>query len=82
MSPEIALLNETWDLVKSHVSSKEKLEVAETLLRLFEENIDISEIHIHSNEFDKVMKTAIVSYFDEGVEDEDDDYDDDYSNGW
>ena len=40
------------------------------------------EVFIKGVEFDKVMKTAIVSYFDEGVEDEDDDYDDDYSNGW
>jgi hypothetical protein len=43
------------------------------MLRLFEENIDIQDIDIYKNEFDKVMKTAIVTYFDEGVDDEDDD---------
>ena len=73
MSPEIALLSETWELVKTHVNSKDRLHVAETMLRLFEENIDIQDIDIYKNEFDKVMKTAIVTYFDEGGDDEDDD---------
>lgn len=77
MSPEIALLNEVWETVKGHISQKERLHEAERLLRLFDENIDCGDIHMYKNEFDKVMKTAIVSYFDEGVED-DDDFDDDY----
>ena len=46
MSPEIALLSETWELVKTHVNSKDRLHVAETMLRLFEENIDIQDIDI------------------------------------
>ena len=82
MSPEIALLNETWDLVKSHVSTKEKLEVAERLLRLFEENIDISEINIYKHEFDKVMKTAIITYYDDEYDEDLDDDEDDYSSSW
>jgi hypothetical protein len=73
MSPEIALLSETWELVKTHVNTKDRLHVAESMLRLFEENIDIQDINVYMNEFDKVMKTAIVTYFDEGVDDEDDD---------
>jgi|TARA_B110000483_G_C18148803_1_gene524556 hypothetical protein len=73
MSPEIALLSETWELVKTHVNTKDRLHVAESMLRLFEENIDIGDIDIYKNEFDKVMKTAIVTYFDEGVDDEDED---------
>ena len=76
MSPEIALLSETWELVKTHVNTKDRLHVAESMLRLFEENIDIQDISVYMNEFDKVMKTAIVTYFDEGIdgEDEDDEY--------
>ena len=73
MSPEIALLSETWDAVKSHVPTKERLPIAESLLRLFDEHIDISEIDMYKNEFDKIMKTAIVSYFDEFEEEEDED---------
>lgn len=77
MSPEVALLNEVWEIMKGHVPQKERLSEAERLLRLFDENIDIGDIDMYKNEFDKVMKTAIVSYFDEGVEDEDE-FDDDY----
>lgn len=77
MSPEVALLNEVWEIMKGHVPQKERLQEAERLLRLFDENIDCGDIHMYKNEFDKVMKTAIVSYFDEGVEDEDD-FDDEY----
>ena len=76
MSSEVALLNEVWEIMKGHVPQKERLHESERLLRLFDENIDIADIHMYKNEFDKVMKTAIVSYFDEGVED-DDEYDDD-----
>jgi hypothetical protein len=78
MSPEVALLNEVWETMKGHVPQKERLHEAERLLRLFDENIDIGDIDMYKNEFDKVMKTAIVSYFDEGVEDEDEFDDDDY----
>ena len=78
MSPEVALLNEVWEIMKGHVPQKERLSEAERLLRLFDENIDIGDIDMYKNEFDKVMKTAIVSYFDEGVEDEDDEDDDWY----
>jgi len=77
MSPEVALLNEVWEIMKGHVPQKERLPEAERLLRLFDENIDIGDIDMYKNEFDKVMKTAIVSYFDEGVDDEDE-FDDDY----
>ena len=78
MSPEVALLNEVWEIMKGHVPQKERLQEAERLLRLFEENIDIGDIDMYKNEFDKVMKTAIVSYYDEGIEDEDEFDDDDY----
>jgi hypothetical protein len=77
MSPEVALLNEVWEIMKGHVPQKERLHEAERLLRLFEENIDIGDIDMYKNEFDKVMKTAIVSYYDEGVDDEDE-FDDEY----
>ena len=60
MSPEIALLSETWELVKTHVNTKDRLHVAETMLRLFEENIDIGDIDIYKNEFDKVMKICMI----------------------
>ena len=79
MSPEVALLNEVWESVKGHVPQKEKLQEAEKLLRLFDESLDMHEIDAYANEFDKVMKAAIVSYYDDGYEEED--YDN-YNNDW
>ena len=76
MSPEVALLSEVWDMMKDHVPQKERLLEAEKLLRLFEDHVDISEIESYTSDFDKSMKAAILSHFDDGFDDEDDD--DDY----
>lgn len=77
MSPEVALLHEVWDSVRTHIAIKERLSEAERLLRMFEEHIDLSDIEENAHEFDKVMKAAIVSYYDEGYEE--DDEQDEYS---
>ena len=71
MSPEVALLIDTWDCVKSFIPAKERLHVAENLVRTFEDNVSISEAEDHLNEFDTVMKAAIVSHFEIGLDDED-----------
>jgi|TARA_B100001094_G_scaffold303984_1_gene332522 hypothetical protein len=72
MSPETALLLDTWDTIKSFIPAKERLHVAEELVRTFEDNVSISEAEDHINEFDQVMKAALVSHFDIGLDDEDD----------
>lgn len=77
MSPEVALLDETWEIVRSHIPAKERLEVAESLVRTFEENIGLTDIQVDINEFDKVMKTAIMAHF-EDFEEDDDEEDDDW----
>ena len=76
MSPEIALLNEVWETVKDFVPKKDRIEIAEKMLTLFEENIDISELQVYSNEFDSVMKTAILTHLDLALDEneEDEDY--------
>lgn len=74
MSPEVALLNEVWEIVKSNLPAKERLPVAESLIRCFEDHVDITDVEVYKNEFDKVMKTALISHF---AEFEDDDEDDD-----
>ena len=73
MSPEVALLHEVWDSVRSHIVVKERLHEAERLLRIFEEHIDMSDLEINAHEFDKVMKAAIVSLYNEWDDDDDDD---------
>jgi hypothetical protein len=73
MSPEVALLLDSWDTVKTYIPAKERLHVAEELVRTFEDNVDITEAEDHANEFDSVMKAALISHFDIGMEDDDDD---------
>ena len=75
MSPETALLLDAWDTVKSFIPAKERLHVAEELVRTFEDNVSISEAEDHINEFDQVMKAALVSHFDIGLDDEDEEED-------
>ena len=74
MSPEVALLNEVWETVKEYIPKKERVEVAENVLRHFDENIDISELEVYSNEFDSAMKTAILTHLDLDLE-QSEDYD-------
>lgn len=78
MSPELALLSETWDIVKNYIPRKERLEVAESLLKSFDEHADMDGIDIHKNEFDSIMKAAILSHYDylfDGDDDDDDNWD-------
>tara|TARA_Y200000002_G_C22314297_1_gene509879 strand:+ start:372 stop:602 length:231 start_codon:yes stop_codon:yes gene_type:complete len=74
MSPEVALLLDVWDTIKSQIPAKERLHVAEDLVRTFEDNVSISEAEDHLNEFDTVMKAAIVSHFDVGLEEDDEEW--------
>ena len=76
MSPETALLSETWQLFKNYVHIKERLETAEALLELFEEHIGLGDLEVYKNEFDRSMKAAIISKYKEFDDDEDDDFDD------
>ena len=74
MSPEVALLSETWQLFKNYVHNNERVEIAEALLELFEEHIDISDLETWKNEFDKSMKVAIRARYEDELDDEDDDW--------
>lgn len=75
MSPEVALLSETWQLFKNNVHIKERIEMAEALLELFEEHIDISDLETWKNEFDKSMKVAIRSRYEDELDEDEDDWD-------
>lgn len=77
MSPEVALLHEVWATVKLHAPKNASVELAEALLRCFDDGSDIEDIETDINEFDKVMKAAIVSHY--GYDDDDtDDTDDEW----
>ena len=70
MSPEVALLHEVWATVKLHAPKNASVELAESLLRCFDDGSDIEDIVDDANEFDKIMKAAIVSHY--GYDDDDD----------
>lgn len=75
MNPETELLYNVWESVKPYISAKERLHVAEEIVRKFDELVDISEVEDALNQFDSVMKAALISYFDFGLEDDEDDED-------
>ena len=76
MSPEVALLHDTWEGIKSYIPKKERLNIAEILVRPFDDNVDISEVEDHLMEFDSVMKAAVVSHFDIGFDDDEEEDED------
>lgn len=78
MNPELVLLVEVWDKFKTHIPKKDKLDVAESLVRLFDEHVDIMDAEHELNELDASLKAAVVSHFDLGFAEEDDDEYDEY----
>jgi hypothetical protein len=78
MNPDIAFLHDIWDSVKPFVTKKERLSAAEAIVRVFDDNIDISLAEDHINEFDTQLKAALVSHLDIGF-DEDDEDDNEYA---
>lgn len=76
MSPEVSLLQEVWQIVKNHIHIKERVETAEALLEAFEDHLDMEELELYANEFDKWVKAAYMRRVD-GEEYDDDEYDED-----
>lgn len=75
MNPDISFLHDLWDGIKAHIPKKDRLQVAEAVVRVFDENADIGAIEESLNEFDAAMKTALMEHFGIGLEDEDEDDD-------
>ena len=75
MKPDIELLYNIWDSVKPYVAVKERLHVAEEIVRVFDDQLDISEVEDNLNQFDSVMKAALISHYEFGLDDDDDEED-------
>jgi hypothetical protein len=75
MNPDIELLYNIWDSVKPYVAVKERLHVAEEIVRVFDDQLDISEVEDNLNQFDSVMKAALISHYEFGLDDDDDEED-------
>jgi hypothetical protein len=71
MSPEISLLIEVWDKIKSHIPKKDKLFIAEDIVRLFDEHVELIDAEHELNELDGSLKAAIISHYDIGLDEED-----------
>jgi hypothetical protein len=74
MSLETSLLGDVWDTVKPYIPKKEQLEVAESLLRLFDDAVGLDDIDNYKNEFDATLKAAVVAHMGDS-DDDDEDYD-------
>ena len=72
-----ALLIETWAAIKPYISAKERLHVADVLVRIFDD-FGASEGIDEEEGLDKILRAAVASYYhledDEEVEEEE--YDD------
>lgn len=72
MDPDLDFLAEVWDGLKHYITKKDRLQAAEQLITIFDENADLNNIRENINMFDSAMKNAIIGHF--GLdEDEDED---------
>ena len=60
MNPDILLLVSVWDTVKHYVPKKDRVEAAEHLVRVFDEEADLGNIEDEVGTFDAVLKTAVT----------------------
>jgi len=72
------LLLELWNRIKSHIPPKERLEVADTLVVVFDE-FGLVEDDLLDEDLDREMRAAAKSHLSEFDEDEEGAFDDDDS---
>jgi len=73
MNPDVQVLVSIWDTLKTFIPKKDRIEAAEHLVRVVDEELDLVGIEDDVNSFDTVLKAAVKSHFD--VEEEDEDFD-------
>lgn len=81
MNENHELLLELWSRVKSHIAPKERLEVADILVVVFDEFSLVDE-SLLDEDLDKELRAAARSHLSEVVEDEDEVYDDENGFGY
>jgi len=74
MNPDITLLVELWEGMKTYIPVKDRIQAAEHIVGLLDERLDLGELEDYLEMFDSVMKNAIKGYygFDDDTDDEDD----------
>jgi hypothetical protein len=66
------LIMELWDRIKSHVPPKERLEVADILVVVFDEFGMADDLADEAGDLDKELRAAVRSHFGEASEDDED----------
>ena len=69
MDPDLDFLIEVWDGLKNYITKKDRLQAAEQLITIFDENADLNALQENINMFDSAMKNAIIGHF--GLDDDD-----------
>jgi hypothetical protein len=75
MNPDLSFLIDLWDSMKNYIPKKDRLQAAEQLVGITDENLDLSDIKENINMFDSAMKNAIVGHFGFDEEDEEEEWD-------
>ena len=70
MDPDLDFLIEVWDGLKNYITKKDRLQAAEQLITIFDENADLNALQENINMFGSAMKNAIIGHF--GLDDDDD----------
>ena len=70
------LLIELWSRIKSHIAPKERLEVADILVVVFDE-FGLIDDELLDEDLDKEMRAAVRSHLVEPEEEDDEKYEDD-----
>lgn len=68
----VDLIVDLWSRLKSHLPVKERLEVADLIVSVFNDH-DMADGLEDEEGLDKELRAAVKSYYGEGDEDEDDD---------
>jgi hypothetical protein len=72
------LIMELWARIKSHIAPKERLEVADILMVVFDEFSLVDE-ELLDEDLDKELRAAARSHLSEVLDDDEDEDQDDYS---
>ena len=77
MNPEIQLLVSVWESMKNYIQKKDRVEAAEHLVRVMDEECDMSGIEEEAHTFDGALTAAVIGHYDVGndvEEDEDEEW--------
>ena len=72
MNPDLQLLISTWDTLKNYIAKKDRVEAAEHLVRVFDEECDMAEWKMKHILLIR-PKSPVIGHYGFGEEDEEED---------